>query len=91
MDNQPSSSGRESFLTIFLVVVFGGAFVYFLNFISLGIFSFVLMVIVGITLIGSNHYVLWGHGLSNEVAGEREELELREGMDAEKENSQESY
>ncbi len=91
MDDHPSSRGRETFLTIFLVIVFGGAFVFFLDFISMGIVSVVFKVIIGMTVIGSIHYLLWGHSLSQEVAGEREEYELQQRLQAEKDGRDNPY
>jgi hypothetical protein len=78
--------GRETFLTILLAVVLGGAFFFFLNLISFGIFYSVLAVVFGITAIGYFHYVLWGYSFSQDVAGEREEQELRERMEAERQD-----
>ena len=39
-----------------------------------------LGVVAGIGLVGSLHWLLWGQALTQEVAGEREEEELRERL-----------
>jgi amino acid transporter len=74
---------RESMLTIILVTVFGGATFFFLNFVSLGIFSYVIGIVAAIAVVGTFHYVLWGFSLTEETAGEREEAELKARLEME--------
>jgi hypothetical protein len=69
-------------LAFVLVFLLGGAIFFFLNFVSFGIFFYVLIAVAAITMVGFLHYALWGHALTQEVAGEREEQQLRERMDA---------
>jgi hypothetical protein len=83
IDHKPPNKNRETLLTIALVLVLGGAMVFFLNLISLGIFFHVIVAVLAITMVGFLHYALWGYAMSQEVAGEREEMELRERMEAE--------
>jgi hypothetical protein len=72
---------RESFLTIFLVLLAGGLIVFVLTFISFGVFGYVLAAVPVFALVGFLHYVLWGYAMSQETAGEREELLTRDDMD----------
>jgi len=61
--NDPGSREREqlaTFLVIALTVVFGGAFVAFLIFVSLGLFLWVIVVSALIALYTGVHYVIWG-------------------------------
>ena len=74
---------RESMLTIILVTVFGGGVFFFLNFVSLGIFSYVIGIVAAIAIVGTLHYVLWGFALTEETAGEREEAELKDRLEME--------
>src|SRR5713101_7043177 len=74
---------RESVLTIILVTVFGGGVFFFLNFVSLGIFSYVIGIVAAIAVVGTFHYVLWGFSLTEETAGEREEAELKARLEME--------
>src|SRR5260370_36739638 len=70
-------------LTIILVTVFGGGVFFFLNFVILGIFSYVIGIVAAIAVVGTFHYVLWGFSLTEETAGEREEAELKARMEME--------
>lgn len=84
MNQEPArNKGRETVLTIALTFVMGGAFFFFLNLVSLGVFFYVLAAVFGMTAVGFLHYVLWGYAFSQEVAGEREEEELRRRLEAE--------
>jgi Ca2+/Na+ antiporter len=81
--NEPASRNptRETFLSLLLVFLLGGAFAFFLYFVTLGFFSYVVGAVLGIMAVGYLHYVLWGYSFSQEVAGEREEEELRRHME----------
>lgn len=61
--NDPGLREREqlaTFLVIALTVVFGGAFVAFLIFISLGLFLWVIVISALIALYTGVHYLIWG-------------------------------
>jgi hypothetical protein len=77
------SGGRETFLTVMLLLLLGGGIFFFLNMVTFGFFAYVMLAVLGLTWLGMFHYALWGHALSQEVAGEREEEELRRRMEAE--------
>jgi hypothetical protein len=81
-DKPAPQKGRETLLTFTLVVILGGAFLFFLNIVSLGIFFYVIAVIVGIAAVGFLHYAVWGYALSKQVAGEREEQRIKELLEA---------
>lgn len=83
MDPQPRSKKRETFLTLTLVAVLGSTIAFFLNLVSMGIFAYVLVAVLAFTAIGFLHYVLWGYALSQETAGEREELRVRDELEQE--------
>lgn len=84
MDQPPSQrTGRETMLGFMLVALFGGIIFFFLYFVSLGVFLYVFIAVVGITAIGFLHYVLWGYDLSEDVQEEmhRERLIQQQEMD----------
>jgi hypothetical protein len=68
---------RESLLTIVLTGIAGGGFFLFLTLITTGFFLYVLLVAGGIAGLAFINYLLWGRGLMQSTAGEREEEELR--------------
>jgi hypothetical protein len=82
-DPDPARSRREAFLALFLVMFFGGGCVLFLVFVTGGFFLYVLAAVAGMGVVGYFHYLLWGHALTREVAGEREEEEARERWEME--------
>jgi Ca2+/Na+ antiporter len=86
MEPTPRPTGRENLLTIVLVLLLGGSFTFFLVMVSMGVFQYVIATVIGITLLGYLHYVLWGYSFSQQVAGEREEEEFRERMDQERDS-----
>ncbi|HYT92687.1 MAG TPA: hypothetical protein VEL76_28480 [Gemmataceae bacterium] len=71
---------RETLLTLMLTAVFGGGFLVFLILVTGGFFFYVIGAVATIGMIGSLHYCLWGQALSQEVADQREEEELRERL-----------
>jgi hypothetical protein len=73
----PQRKGRETILTVALTGLFGGGFLLFLILVSGGFFFYVCLAVLAIGLVGTLHYYLWGQSLMREVAGEREEEELR--------------
>jgi high-affinity Fe2+/Pb2+ permease len=83
MPTKQPRSGRETALAFALVILLGGAFFVFLNLVSLGIFFYVGVAVVGIAAIGFLHYVVWGYDLSEEVGEERRRdwLERQEEID----------
>jgi hypothetical protein len=80
-EGKPAHSGRETALTLGLTALFGGGFTVFLILVSGGFFFYVLLAVAIIGLVGCGHYFLWGQALTEELAGEREEEELRERME----------
>lgn len=69
---------RHAFLSIFLTMLALGFALLFLIFVSGGFFLYVVLFGGGIVMLGMFHYVLWGRMFSQEVAGEREEEQLRQ-------------
>jgi membrane protein implicated in regulation of membrane protease activity len=74
----PQQQQRHAFLTVFLSVL-----VLFIGLVALilltnGLIFNVLLLGGGIVFLGLLHYVLWGRAFSTEVAGEREEEQLRQ-------------
>jgi hypothetical protein len=74
-DPAPPRRPHETFLTIFLTGLAALGFLTFLILISGGYFIFLVAVGLSIGVFAFLHYLLWGHALSEEVAGEREEDE----------------
>jgi hypothetical protein len=79
--------GRETLLTFSLVAILGGAFLFFLNLVSLGIFAYVIAAVIGIAAIGFLHYAIWGYALSQQVAGEREEQRIKDILEADQDGN----
>ena len=73
----PQSSGRDTYLTIVLCVFVVVPLFVFFNFLTGGLFMWMLIGAVGIGILGIFHYFLWGRSFSQQTAGEREEEELR--------------
>ena len=78
MEQQPRNRTRENVVIFTLVLFIGGILGFFLNLISLGIFTYVIGSIGAILLVGCLHYLVWGHALSQEVAEERRAMLLKE-------------
>src|SRR5947209_8374478 len=67
---------RQAFLSVLLAGLASVFFLGVLIFISNGFFLYVLL--LGMAGYGSLHYLLWGRLMSEQVAGEREEEQLRQ-------------
>ncbi len=79
MDHEPTRNpARETLLTLSLVILLGGTSVVLLVFVSLGVFAYVLLALLALLVVGYVHYVLWGYAMSQQTAGEREELALQD-------------
>jgi hypothetical protein len=77
-DNLPSPRDRGTYLGMMLTVLALGFFVLVLIFISGGFFLYVVEITAGIFLVSLVHWAVWGRALSQSVAGEREEEQLRQ-------------
>jgi hypothetical protein len=82
---------RETFLGFFLALFFGAGFLLFMIVVTGGFFLYVLAAVIGIGVVGYLHYLLWGHSLTQQVAGEREEEEARERWENEQVSSPETF
>jgi hypothetical protein len=81
VEHEPSeTAGREKFLAVVLATLVVAAVFFFLIVITGGLIILVIAVAAGMGLLAFINYCLWGRGMSQEVAGEREELELQEKM-----------
>lgn len=82
MDYQANrSSARGTFLSVMLAVLGGSFILFFMFLVCGGLAVWALAVVAGLAAFGLLHYVLWGHAFTQEVAGEREEMEIRESME----------
>jgi hypothetical protein len=66
-----------------LTVVVGSFFILLLFVTCGGVLVYILAVLAGITVFGLIHYLLWGHALSEEVAGEAEQEKIPEAPEDE--------
>lgn len=82
-EKTPSQQRRESFLTVFLALILGGASLFVLQLLTLGFVGHILTSVLAIVLLGYLHYAVWGYSMSKETAGEREEELIRQRMEAE--------
>jgi hypothetical protein len=78
MDANQRPPRRQTFLTVFLALLLGLFALLVLILVSGGFFLYVIYLALAIAGIAAVHYVLWGRALSREVAGEREEEQLRQ-------------
>jgi high-affinity Fe2+/Pb2+ permease len=69
---------RTALLPVFLTLLVGGFFCTALIVVTGGAFFYVVGVVVLFVLLGFVHYALWGAAMSEQTAGEREEMELLE-------------
>jgi hypothetical protein len=83
MDHDTRPPRRQTFLTVFLALLLGTFALVVLVLVSGGFFLYVIYLALAIAGIAMIHYVLWGRALSREVAGEREEEQLRQRAEAE--------
>jgi high-affinity Fe2+/Pb2+ permease len=81
-DPRPPNRMRESIVVLTLVLFLGGIVAFFLNVISLGIFTYAIGVGLLIIVVGSLHYFLWGRAMMEDVAVEREQMLLKEEREA---------
>jgi hypothetical protein len=73
---------RESLLVVFFTV---SAFLFVLFFVMLltgPLFLYILVTLTFVAGVIAVNYLLWGRSMERETAGEREEAELREQMEA---------
>lgn len=66
-----TQSSKGTFVTLMLTTVLGGLFLFFLNVVSFGAFSYVLASVFGIAFVGFAHYAVWGYSLSKDLSQER--------------------
>jgi hypothetical protein len=71
------SRRRQTFVSLVLALVGLVFFSAVLIFLTAGFFTYGGTVVLGVLLLGCFHWVLWGRTLSRQVAGEREEEQLR--------------
>ncbi len=67
----PAARERDqlaTFLVVTLSLLFGGSFVLFLIFVSLGLFLWVMVTAAGIAVFAGFHYLLWGRAGSPPAA-----------------------
>lgn len=84
MNDEPRpSNGRESLLTVFLALILGAAFLFFLYLLTFGFAAYIAAAVLAMVFMGYLHYAVWGYSLSEETAGEREEELVRQRMEAE--------
>jgi hypothetical protein len=79
VEHEPSDTpGREKFLAVVLATLVVAAAFFFLIVITGGLIVYVIAVAAGVGLLAFINYCLWGRGMSQDVAGERAEMELQE-------------
>ncbi len=76
------SRARENTIIFTLVLLLGGMVVFFLDVISLGIFTYAIGVGGAIFALGCFHYLVWGRLMSEQVAEERRALLAQEEAEA---------
>jgi hypothetical protein len=74
---------RGTLLSVLFSLAVAGSILFFLFLLCGGFSLYALPVAAGFALLGYFHYWSWGRSLNRQVAGEREELEIRESLEAE--------
>jgi fatty acid desaturase len=69
---------RETCLTLFLAIAGAIGFLLFLTLVTGGFFLWVMIGLGVIAFVGALHYLLWGKLFDDQVAGEREEMEVHD-------------
>jgi fatty acid desaturase len=82
MPDAKPNKNWETFLALALLLLLGGGFFVLLNF-FFGAIGGVLTVVVACVMVGYLHYLLWGYALSRNTAGEREQAQLHQRLEAE--------
>jgi hypothetical protein len=79
MEHEPQSPSRrrETILILTLTLFVGGLVLFFLDLVSMGIFTYALLVGAAVFGLGGLHYLVWGRAMTEQVAAEREAM-LRE-------------
>jgi len=78
------SSSRGNFLIFALVSMMGLGLFIVLNILSLGALTWVVAITLGIAFVGAFHYLVWGHGLTEQVAEDREAFLRQQARDRER-------
>jgi hypothetical protein len=78
LGDNPYQQRRATFVGYLLTLLLGAAILLFLIFVTGGFFLNIMAALAIIGAVGYVHYLLWGHSLTQAVAGEREEEEARE-------------
>jgi hypothetical protein len=76
--NEPDDSApeRATFLPLMLATLGTGFFFLVLLVLTGGLIFYVGCTVAGLVFLGLIHYTLWGKTMSEQVGGEREEMEL---------------
>jgi hypothetical protein len=75
--NEPREA-RSRFLSVMLTVMTVGFFLMVLMILTGGLVLYLLAVVAGLTGLVLVHYLLWGRAMTEEMAGEIEEEQLRD-------------
>ena len=75
----------SGFLVFMLVALLALALFIVLNILSMGAFTWVIAITLVIATVGSLHYLLWGHDLTQQVADERETFLRQQAREREQE------
>lgn len=82
-DHRKPRRSRENVIILTLTLFVGGILLFFLDLISLGIFTYAALIGGAIFLLGSFHYLAWGRAMTEQVADERQLMLAQEERDAE--------
>jgi hypothetical protein len=80
METPTPNRNHETMLALGVLLALGASFVVFVT-TMFGVLGNVLFLMVLIAAVGYFHYYLWGHGMSEKTAAEREE-ERRQQLEA---------
>jgi hypothetical protein len=82
-DSDSSQDTRATFLVVAVAILFGIPCIGFLGLVTDGLIFIVPVGLVLIAAVAFVHYLFWGRSMAQSTAGEREEEELREKLEAE--------
>jgi len=87
MEDNSRQEQRANFLGIILTLLLCCAMLTVLFAACGGVMVYVLAVVGGTAALGYVHYLFWGRSLNREVAGEREDEEMRDLFNADQDGS----
>jgi uncharacterized membrane protein len=85
-DHSDYQRQRATFMAVSFTIIALFVIVVLFIFLTGGFLLYLLAAVLGLSLLGGLHYILWGRAYSESVAWEREEMEAQEQADEDDSN-----